>query len=104
MRSARRLGITAADGTEMLLGQGAAAFEQWFGMRPSLDLLVDIQQTGDIFFPKRWMDATLGGHRSAREREYLVAGAHQNENSTPSVGRTGSIDSPVRVGTSSETW
>jgi aminopeptidase N len=34
-------------------------------IRPSLDLLVEIQRTGDIFFPKRWMDATLGGHRSA---------------------------------------
>ena len=39
VRSARRLGINAADGIEMLLGQGAAAFEQWFGVRPSLDLL-----------------------------------------------------------------
>jgi aminopeptidase N len=33
-------------------------------LAPSLDLLQEIQQTGDIFFPKRWMDATLGGHRS----------------------------------------
>jgi aminopeptidase N len=31
----------------------------------SLTLLREIQRTGDIFFPKRWMDATLGGHRSA---------------------------------------
>lgn len=31
----------------------------------SLALLREIQQTGDIFFPKRWMDATLSGHRSA---------------------------------------
>ena len=31
---------------------------------PSLDLLQTIQRTGDIFFPKRWMDATLRGHRS----------------------------------------
>jgi aminopeptidase N len=31
---------------------------------PSLQLLAEIQQTGDIFFPKDWMDATLGGHRS----------------------------------------
>ena len=31
----------------------------------SLALLRDIQRTGDIFFPKRWMDATLGGHSSA---------------------------------------
>jgi aminopeptidase N len=28
---------------------------------PSLALLQEIQQTGDIFFPKRWMDATLSG-------------------------------------------
>src|SRR6185436_8871454 len=34
-------------------------------IRPSLELLREIQQTGDIFFPKRWMDATLRGHRSA---------------------------------------
>lgn len=31
---------------------------------PSLKLLQEIQQTGDIFFPTRWMDATLWGHRS----------------------------------------
>jgi aminopeptidase N len=30
----------------------------------SLMLLREIQRTGDIFFPKRWMDATLSGHRS----------------------------------------
>jgi aminopeptidase N len=40
----------------------AAASVQY--IRPSLDMLQQIQQTGDIFFPKRWMDATLGGHRS----------------------------------------
>jgi aminopeptidase N len=33
-------------------------------IRESLDLLPEIQRTGDIFFPKRWVDATLGGHRS----------------------------------------
>jgi len=32
---------------------------------PSLELLTEIQRTGDIFFPKRWTDATLGGHQSA---------------------------------------
>jgi aminopeptidase N len=31
----------------------------------SLAILQEIQKTGDIFFPKRWMDATLGGHSSA---------------------------------------
>ena len=41
----------------------AAASEKY--IRPSLDLLREIQRTGDIFFPKRWMDATLCGHASA---------------------------------------
>jgi aminopeptidase N len=40
----------------------AAAAEKY--VLPSLTLLREIQQTGDIFFPKRWMDATLSGHRS----------------------------------------
>jgi aminopeptidase N len=31
---------------------------------PSLDLLREIQRTGDIFFPTRWTEAALGGHRS----------------------------------------
>ncbi len=33
-------------------------------VQSSLDMLWDIQKTGDIFFPKRWLDATLGGHHS----------------------------------------
>jgi aminopeptidase N len=44
-------------------------------LEPSLLLVRDIQRTGDIFFPKRWMDATLSGHRSATAaatvREYV---------------------------------
>jgi aminopeptidase N len=31
---------------------------------PSLELLPEIQRTGDIFFPQRWMAAVLAGHRS----------------------------------------
>jgi aminopeptidase N len=42
---------------------------------PSLHLLPELQRTGDIFFPKRWTDATLGGHNSPRVaatvREFL---------------------------------
>ena len=30
----------------------------------SLDMLWDIQKTGDIFFPKRWLDSVLGGYNS----------------------------------------
>jgi aminopeptidase N len=33
-------------------------------VRPALDLLREIQQTGDIFFPTRWMESTLSGHSS----------------------------------------
>ncbi len=38
-------------------------------LRPSLDLVLEIQQTGDIFFPLRWMNAVLDGHRSAEAAE-----------------------------------
>ena len=33
-------------------------------IQPALELVREIQETGDIFFPKRWLDATLGGHQS----------------------------------------
>jgi aminopeptidase N len=46
-------------------------------LRRSLDLLPEIRQTGDIFFPKNWLDAILGGHRSPEAaiivRDYLEA-------------------------------
>ena len=32
---------------------------------PSLELLEEIQMTGDIFFPKRWLTASFSGHRTA---------------------------------------
>ena len=34
-------------------------------VRPSLELVQEIQRTGDIFFPSGWLDATLVGHNSA---------------------------------------
>jgi aminopeptidase N len=34
-------------------------------LRAALDLVREIQRTGDIFFPRNWMDATLSGHNSA---------------------------------------
>lgn len=39
VRHARKLGIPAADGTEMLLAQGAAAFVRWFGGDSPLDVM-----------------------------------------------------------------
>jgi aminopeptidase N len=41
----------------------AAASEKYIPR--SLTMLQEIQRTGDIFFPKRWMDATLSGHASS---------------------------------------
>ncbi len=47
-------------------------------LRASLALVAEIQRTGDIFFPLRWMNAVLDGHQSvaaaeevARAIEYL---------------------------------
>lgn len=33
-------------------------------IRPALAMLEEIQRTGDIFFPRRWISAVLGGHNS----------------------------------------
>jgi aminopeptidase N len=33
-------------------------------VKPALALVLEIQRTGDIFFPKRWADATLSGYQS----------------------------------------
>jgi len=40
-------------------------------IRPGLELLREVQRTGDIFFPTRWTEALLGGHRS-REAAAMV--------------------------------
>ena len=40
-------------------------------IQPGLEMLREIQRTGDIFFPKRWMDATLGGHQSPAAAEVV---------------------------------
>lgn len=44
-----------------LRGNGAEKY-----IMPSLDLLEDIQRTGDIFFPYNWLQATLGMYQSER--------------------------------------
>ena len=53
----------------------AASAEKY--IRTSLELVREIQRTGDIFFPKRWSDVTLSGHstRSAAEivRRFVAA-------------------------------
>ena len=39
VKSARERGIRATDGSEMLLQQGAVAFQLWWGVEPSLDAM-----------------------------------------------------------------
>lgn len=33
-------------------------------LEPGLELLLEVEQTGSIFFPKRWLDSLFTGHRS----------------------------------------
>ena len=44
---------------------------------PALEMVREIQRTGDIFFPKRWADAVLGGYQSpgaaAAVRAFIAA-------------------------------
>jgi aminopeptidase N len=40
---------------------------------PSLQLMREIQRTGDIFFPGRWINATLSGHTSREAAEAVRA-------------------------------
>jgi aminopeptidase N len=40
-------------------------------IKPSLRLLEEVQQTGDIFFPKGWLDATFANHHSSEAVEAL---------------------------------
>jgi aminopeptidase N len=46
-------------------------------VQPALDMLREIQRTGDIFFPTRWMERALWGHRTpdvaATVRRFLAA-------------------------------
>jgi aminopeptidase N len=42
-------------------------------IRPALDMIEEIQRTGDIFFPGRWLDVTLGGHGEVAAAETVRA-------------------------------
>ncbi len=48
-------------------------------IRPALELLEEVKRTGDIFLPKRWLDAMLSGHRAPEAalivREFLATRA-----------------------------
>ncbi len=59
-----------------------------FSMRfiePSLELLPEIQATGDIFFPKMWLDATLWGHTSAEANQIVQQWVKKNPHLSPNL-------------------
>jgi len=41
-------------------------------VRRALDMVEEIQRTGDIFFPGRWLDASLGGHNQVEAAEEIA--------------------------------
>jgi aminopeptidase N len=52
-------------------------------VRPALDLTQEIQATGDIFFPLRWLNATLDGHRSRAAADTVRAYLDANPDLPP---------------------
>lgn len=49
-------------------------------IRPSLDMLQEIQLTGDIFFPKGWVDQTVSGYQSKEAAEVVRTFIAENPN------------------------
>ena len=54
-------------------------------VRPALDMLEEVQRTGDIFFPGRWLDAALGGHSSVAVADVVQAYLDENTSLSQSL-------------------
>lgn len=54
-------------------------------LRGSLDLLDEIQKTGDIFFPKRWLSSTIGNHTTPEAYQILTDYLESNPELNPSL-------------------
>lgn len=54
-------------------------------IEPSLNLLPEIQSTGDIFFPKSWLDATLWGHSSEDAYSIVTQWIELNKDLSPNL-------------------
>lgn len=52
-------------------------------IRPALELIDEIQATGDIFFPTRWLSATLSGHTSVAAAEIVSEFLVESESLSP---------------------
>lgn len=54
-------------------------------IRPALMLLEEIQLTGDIFFPLRWLNATLDGHSSVQATAIVQQFLHEHPDMQPQL-------------------
>lgn len=52
-------------------------------IRPALDLLEEIQRTGDIFFPTNWISSLLKGHNSEEAKEIVYRFISDNQDMNP---------------------
>ena len=57
-------------------------------IEPSLELLRDIQRTGDIFFPARWTHAVLNGHNSPAAAQTVTAFLGRQQDYPPRLRQT----------------
>ena len=64
-------------------------------VQPSLDLLWEIQKTGDIFFPKRWLDATSAATRRERWRTRCAHFSRTCRRTIPSACETSRCNRPT---------
>ena len=54
-------------------------------IRPSLELLEEIQRTGDIFFPARFVSETLSGHQTKSAANIVKQFLDENQNYSPQL-------------------
>ncbi len=52
-------------------------------IEPALNMIEEIQATGDIFFPGRWLDSTLGGHNSIEAADIVEEFLHTSSDLSP---------------------
>src|SRR5690606_23813679 len=52
-------------------------------IRPALELLPEVQRTGDIFFPRGWVGAALGGHAAIDAANEVRAFLNENPGLAP---------------------
>ncbi len=54
-------------------------------IEPMLSMLPDIQRTGDIFFPKNWLDAIMAGHSSHEAKLIVEKWLNENPDLSPNL-------------------